>query len=86
MLQQLAEEMKPLMHLTTERAEQMYHNGGMSERAFKGYCLFWDWAAAHFGPCQRQSRVAARYGRPAVVRRINRFRAALGLELYPINS
>jgi hypothetical protein len=79
MLTRLAKEITHLINLSYNDAERRYSNGGMSQRQWMIYCLFWDWSAARFsgGAGLRQEHLYRRRGPEALDRRILRFRSAL---------
>lgn len=73
-----------LHHASYDRAESDFHGGRISERQWRIFCLFWQWSAGRVDTVLGwpQERLRLKKGYPAVVARINRFRAALGLSLY----
>ncbi len=83
-LKRLAEEIVYLGECSLDDAERRYHAGTLSKRHFMIYCLFWTWASYKVADPHRwpQDKLLARRGRAAMVRRINQFRAAMGVELY----
>lgn len=83
-LKRLAEEIAYLGECGLDEAERRYYAGTLGRRHFMIYSLFWTWGSYRIADPHRwpQDKLLARRGRPAMVRRINQFRAAMGLELY----
>ena len=81
-LKRLAEEIAYLRECSLDEAERRYHTGTLSERCYMIYCLFWTWGSYKVADPHRwpQDKLLARRGRVAMVRRINQFRAAMGVE------
>ena len=80
-LAHLSRYIDPYWHLSYNDAEALFHGGLMSEKAWMVFTLFWDWSAPRHS-VWAQERLRKRRGWPAVVRRINQFRAAQNLPLY----
>lgn len=83
-LKRLAEEIAYLRECSLDDAERRYYAGTLSKLHFMIYCLFWTWGSYKVADPHRwpQDKLLARRGRAAMVRRINQFRAAMGLEPY----
>jgi hypothetical protein len=84
LLKRLADEIADLGECGLDEAERRYYAGTLNERRFRIYCVFWDWGAYRVANPHRwrQDKLLARRGRAALARRINQFRAALGVEPY----
>jgi hypothetical protein len=83
-LKRLADAIAYLSECSLDEAERHYHAGTLSKRHFMIYCLFWTWGSYKVADPHRwpQDELLARRGRAAMVRRINQFRAAMGVEPY----
>lgn len=83
-LKRLADEIRHLAQCSLDDAERRYYAGTLSERHFMIYCLFWTWGSYKVADPHRwpQDKLLARRGRAALVKRIDQFRAAMGVDLY----
>jgi len=82
--ERLADEIAFFGECGLDDAERRYCAGTLSERCYMIYCLFWDWGSYRVADShrRRQDKLLARRGRAALVRRINQFRVAMGVEPY----
>ena len=83
-LTRLAAEIARYRHVSYDGAERLFMAGAMSERCWRIYSLFWEWVAPRLGgPAGlSQDMFCMTHGRSAYRARVNRFRVALGLEVY----
>ncbi len=83
-LKRLADEIAALGQCSLADAESRYYAGTLSQRRYMIYCLFWEWGTYRVADPHRwrQDKLLARRGRAALARRINQFRAAMGVDLY----
>lgn len=87
LLKRLADEIAHLSDCGMADAERSYYAGTLSERHFMIFSVFWTWCSYKVADPHRwpQDKLLARRGLAAMVRRINQFRAAMGLELYGVD-
>lgn len=68
-----------------DQVQSLYWQGRVPEKAWQAFHAVWGWVSFRYAGVagDRQEYFWNRYGKAASIRRINRVRAAFGLELYP---
>jgi hypothetical protein len=67
--QEIAAELRSYRDWSLDQIENRYHRGCLSQRTFRWYCFFWEWAAPRLSS-NRQSRAWNKLGEERFLRRL----------------